>query len=219
MFSAIGDTGQNGATKYSVHRILREAKQRYEEKLESHQRQRGIRGLAGIELTLCCTHRTPIIKFDERAVVIGLTSNNNAEEYLREMTHLEDWFRDNLQNISKTKELTVEYKKKQMAYHPLRISHTQMERVEGIKCLGANITMDLMWSCQIKTLVKTARQCLLSLRSLRDFKLPLTVLRNFYTCTIERVLPGSIAIWMCSSTQLDFLGLRRHHQNQPPKPA
>ena len=81
--------------------------------------------------------------------------------------------------------------------------------MESFKYLGVNITQDLTWSCHINTLVKKARQRLYCLRRLRDFKLPFMVLRNFYTCTIESILAGSITTWMGSTTQQDFLALRR----------
>ncbi|XP_060799566.1 E3 ubiquitin/ISG15 ligase TRIM25-like [Neoarius graeffei] len=46
-------------------------------------------------------------------------------------------------------------------------------------------------------------------RRLKDFKLPLKVLRNFYSCTIESVLSGTITNWMGSTTRRDQLALRR----------
>ena len=96
--------------------------------------------------------------------------------------------------------------------------------MESFKYLGVNITQDLTWSCHINTLVKKARQRLYCLRRLRDFKLPFMVLRNFYTCTIESILAGSITTWMGSTTQQDFLALRRvvrwaEAPSEPPSPT
>lgn len=99
-------------------------------------------------------------------------------------------------------------RKQQRTYKPLRISRTEVERVESFQYLGVNITQDLTWSYHINTLVKKARLRLYHLRRLRDFMLPLNVLRNFYTCTIESVLAGGITTWMGRSTQRDFLALR-----------
>ena len=84
-----------------------------------------------------------IIKFADHTAVVGLISNNDEEDCLMELTHLEDWCRDNilLLKVSKTKELIVDYSKKQQrTYHPLRISGTEVERVESFKYLDVTIS-------------------------------------------------------------------------------
>lgn len=129
-----------------------------------------------------------------------------------EVNHLEDWCRDSSLplNVSKTKGLIVDYSRKQQRnYKPPRISGTKVERLESFQYLGVNITDDLSWSYHINTLVTKTQQHLYHLRRLRDFKLPLNVLWNFYTCTIENVLAGGITTWMGSSTQRVFLPLMR----------
>lgn len=74
------------------------------------------------------------VKFADNTAVVCLISNNNEEDYLMEVNHLEDWCRDNshLLNISKTKVLVVDYSRKQQRNcKPLRISRTEVERVES----------------------------------------------------------------------------------------
>lgn len=46
-------------------------------------------------------------------------------------------------------------------------------------------------------------------RGLRDFRLPLMVLKSFYTSTIESMLTGNITIWFGNSTKRDHLALQR----------
>ncbi|KAK1806993.1 hypothetical protein P4O66_004826, partial [Electrophorus voltai] len=109
--------------------------------------------------------------------------------YLEEIKHLENWCQENnlLLNISKTKELIVDCSKKQVRhYQPVRISGTTVERVDSFRYLEVHISQDLSWSRHTNSLAKKARQCLYHLRRLRDFRLPSKVLRNFYTCTIEK---------------------------------
>ncbi|XP_055486754.1 collagen alpha-1(XXIV) chain-like [Leucoraja erinacea] len=69
--------------------------------------------------------------------------------------------------------------------------------------------IDLTWSHHLSSLVKKANQRLYHLRRLRDFKLPLRVLKNFYTHTVESILSGSIITWRGSTTERDQLALRR----------
>ncbi|KAK3569961.1 hypothetical protein QTP86_007788 [Hemibagrus guttatus] len=131
-------------------------------------------------------HSTNIIKFVEDTAVVGLISNNNETD-LEEIKYLETWCQDNnlFLNISKTKELIVDFSTKQERnYQPLIINGTLVE----------------------------AQQHLYHIRRLKDFKLPSKVLKTFYTCTIESVLTGSITAWFGNSTKQDRQALQRVNQ-------
>ena len=98
-------------------------------------------------------------------------------------------------------------RKQQVDIRPLWINRSEVKRVDSFKYLGVTITQNLSWSLHIQRTVKKARQRLLHLRRLRDFKLPFKVLRNFHTCTIEIILSGSITTWMGSCTKQEFSAL------------
>ncbi|KAK3548557.1 hypothetical protein QTP70_014476 [Hemibagrus guttatus] len=120
-------------------------------------------------------------------VVVGLISDNNETAYLEEIRNLENWCQRNnlLLNVSKTKELIVDFSTKQERnYQTPMINESPVERVDSFRYLGVHITQDLSCSCHINTVVK--KQHLYHLRHLIDFRLPSKVLRNFYSCTIER---------------------------------
>lgn len=93
-------------------------------------------------------------------------------------------------------------RKQQRNFLPLSINGAQVEKMENFRYLGITISQDLTWSHHLSSVVKTAYQRLYHLRWLRDFKLPLRVLRNFYTQTVESILSGSI-------TKRDQVALRR----------
>ncbi|KAK1788958.1 hypothetical protein P4O66_015858 [Electrophorus voltai] len=155
---------------------------------------------------------TIIVKFADDTVVMGLISDNDERAYLEEIKHLENWCQENnlLLNVSKTKELIVDCSKKQeQHYQPVRISGTTVERVDSFRYLGVHISQDLSWSRHTNSLAKKAHQHLYHLRCLRDFRLPSTVLRNFYTCTIESILMGNITVWFWNSTKQDRQALQR----------
>ncbi|KAI5616883.1 gastrula zinc finger protein XlCGF28.1-like [Silurus asotus] len=171
----------------------------------------------GLSLPLCqwisnfLTDRPQAVWFADDTIVVGLISNNDEIAYLQEVKNLERWCQENnlLLNVSKTKELIVDFSTKQeRSYQPLNICGTPVERVDSFRYLGVHITQDLSWSCHINTLVKKARQRLYHLRRLRDFKLPSQVLKTFYTCTIESVLMGSITSWFGNSTMQDRQALQ-----------
>ncbi|KAK3569833.1 hypothetical protein QTP86_005863 [Hemibagrus guttatus] len=152
------------------------------------------------------------IKFVNDTAVVGLISNNDKTAYLEDIKNLETRCQDNnlLLNISKTKELIVDFSTKQERnYQPLIINGTPVERVDSFQYLGVQNTQDLSWSCPINTLVKKFRQHLYHLRRLKDFKLPSKVLKTFYTCTTEIILTGSITAWFGNSNKQDRQALQR----------
>ncbi len=113
---------------------------------------------------------TSIIKFADNTVVLGLINNNDEAAYLDEVERLTSWCQDNClsMNVSKTKELIVDFRKRQQRpYTALMISGTPVERVSSFKYLGVNISEDLTWTTHMQTQVKKARQRLYHLRQLR----------------------------------------------------
>ncbi len=94
-------------------------------------------------------------------------------------------------------------------YTPLMISGTPVERVSSFKYFGVNISEDLTWTTHIQTQVKKARQRLYHLRQLRKFRVSPTILKTFYSGTIESVLTQCISVWYGNSSSQDCKALQR----------
>jgi hypothetical protein len=79
------------------------------------------------------------------------------------------WCHDNILslNVSKTKELIVDYRKRRAEQAP--IDGAVVERVKIFKFLGVHITNELSWSKHTKTVVKRAPQQFFPLRRLKRF--------------------------------------------------
>ncbi len=94
-------------------------------------------------------------------------------------------------------------------YTPLMISGTPVERVSSFKYRGVNISEGLTWITHIQTQVKKARQRLYHLRQLRKFRVSPTILKTFYSGTIESVLTQCISVWYGNSSSQDCKALQR----------
>ncbi len=154
---------------------------------------------------------TSIIKFADDTVVLGLISNNDEAAYLGEVERLTSWCQDNCLslNVSKTKELIVDFRKRQRPYTPRMFSGTPVERVSSFKYLGVNISEDLTWTTHIQTQVKKARQRLYHLRQLKKFRVSPAILKTFYSGAIESVLTQCISVWYGNSSNQDGKALQR----------
>ncbi len=152
-----------------------------------------------------------LVKFSDDTVVLGLITNNDETAYLDEVERLTSWCQDNCLslNVSKTKELIVDFRKRQQQPYTLMISGTPVERVSSFKYLGVNISEDLTWTTHIQTQVKKARQRLYHLRQLRKFRVSPAILNTFYSGAIESVLTQCISVWYSNATNQDCKALQR----------
>ncbi len=112
-------------------------------------------------------------------------------------------------NIDKTKELVVDYRRQSREHTHITIDKTPVERVNSFKFLGVHITEDLTWSAHTDAVLKKAHQRLFFLRRLRKFGMSPSILRSFYTCTVESILTGCITAWFGNSTAGNRRALQR----------
>ncbi len=153
-----------------------------------------------------CTHMTVqphvIVKFAEDTTVIGLITDNDETAYRAEVSTLTKWCQENhlSLNIDKTKELVVDFRRQSREHTPITIDKTPVEWVNSVKFLGVHITEDLTWSAHTDAVLKKTHQHLFFLRWLRKFGMSPSILRTFYTCTVESILTSCITAWFGNST-------------------
>ncbi len=155
---------------------------------------------------------TSIVTFADDTVVLGLISNNGEAAYLDKAERLTSKCQDNCLslNVSKTKELIVDFRKRQQRpYSPLMISGTPVERENSFKYFGVNISEDLTWAAHIQTQFKKARQRLCHLRQLRKFRVSPAILKTFYSGAIESLLTPCISVWYGNVSNQDCKALQR----------
>ena len=83
-----------------------------------------------------------IIRFAVDTIVVGLITNSDETAYREEVKNLVVWCQDNnlSLNVSKTKELIVDCRKRQAEQAPINIDVAVVKRVESFKFLGVHIT-------------------------------------------------------------------------------
>ena len=101
-----------------------------------------------------------IIKFADDTTVVGLITDNDETAYREEVRDLAGWYQNNnlSLNVTKTKELIVDYRKRRTEHAPILIDGAVVEQVEFFKFLGVHINNKLEWSKHTKTVVKRARK-------------------------------------------------------------
>jgi hypothetical protein len=89
-----------------------------------------------------------IIKFVDYTTVGGLITNNDETVYREEVRDLAGWCQNNnlSLNVTKTKEMIVDYRKRRSEHAPIVIDRAVVEQVESFKFLGVHINNKLEWS-------------------------------------------------------------------------
>ncbi len=152
-----------------------------------------------------------IVEFADDTTVIGLITDNDETAYREEVSALTKWCQENhlSLNIDKTKMLIVDFRRQSREHTPITIDKTPVERVNSFKFFGVQITEDLNWSAHTDAVLKKAHPRLFFLRRLRKFGTSPSILRSFYTCTVESILTGCITAWFVNSTAGNRKALQR----------
>ena len=96
-----------------------------------------------------------IIKFADDTTVVGLIPDNDETAYREEVRDLAWWCQNNnlSLNITKTKKMIVDYRKRRTEHTPILIDVAVVEQVESFKFLGIHITNKLEWTKHTKTVM------------------------------------------------------------------
>ena len=101
-----------------------------------------------------------MIQFSDDTILEGLIHNSDESAYWGEVERLAVWCSENdLElNVSKTKEMVFDVKKKKTPLVPLSITGEVVEEVKAFKFLGTTISSDLKWDENFSSAIKKAHQ-------------------------------------------------------------
>ena len=148
-----------------------------------------------------------IIKFADDTTSIGLIKGNDEMAYREEVRALTSWCQDNNLhlNVSKTKELIVDYRKRQGEEHAPSPS-TGLRWSESAASGFSGFTSVRTWpGLTTQTPSERQRWGVRSANGAMDSR----ILCNFYRCTIESILTGCITAWYGSCTALNLKARQR----------
>ena len=149
---------------------------------------------------------TLIVKFADDTTVSGLIKNDDETKYRSEVEAVVSWCETNdlMLNVSKTKEIVIDFRKDQNIKEPLIIGGQIVEQVDNFKFLGSYISEDLKWNINCMNIIKKARQRMYFLRVLKSFRVRKQIFISFYRAIIESILTNSITVWFSAAANKDI---------------
>ena len=138
-----------------------------------------------------------IVKYADDTIVVGLIDNNDETQYRNTISYVSNWCTKNFLdlNVSKTKEMIFDPRKKQNAKDNVIINCSTVETVHSYKYLGVTIQDNLKWDQHVNIQVKKANKRMYHVRCLRKLKVDNKLLCLFYNSVISSVLVYAISSW------------------------
>ncbi len=98
-------------------------------------------------------------------------------------------------NVSKMREMIINFSKKTLAPQRVVINDTRVHVVEEYKYLGTIIDNRLKFDQNTDAIIKKSHQRLFVLRKLNTFNVQRVILRTFYNSFVENILSFSFISW------------------------
>jgi len=97
-----------------------------------------------------------VFKFADDTTVTGLISDNNEDNYRREIDGIVNWCDNNnlFLNVSKTKELVIDFRRNKSIIEPVFINSIEVEQISVFEFLGCYFTNDLTWHYNCTEILK-----------------------------------------------------------------
>ena len=149
---------------------------------------------------------TSSIKFAHDAAFQGLFTNGLDSNYIiEEVYRFVKWREENylILNVSKTKEMIIDFRRQKRTPIPLVINNERVEIVHTYKYLGFTVDDKLNWHEHCNELIKKINKRMYFLRKLELFRLNNEVLYTFYCSILGSVITFGISCWGSSITAGD----------------
>ena len=145
-----------------------------------------------------------LLKFADDSAIIALMRSQADEilydNYVGEFT---SWCENHnlLLNVSKTKELIIDFRIKKDPLLSIKIKGQDVTEVNSYKYLGVTIDNKLQWDEHASNTFKKANKRVYFLRKLRQFQIDPVLISLFYQATIQSLLTFCIVGWGGNTTE------------------
>ncbi|KAI4887111.1 hypothetical protein NFI96_003141 [Prochilodus magdalenae] len=112
-------------------------------------------------------------KFSDDTAIVGCVRNGQEREYRSLVEDFVEWCTTNhlRMNITKTKELCIDFRRSRPSQQPISIKGVNVEVVRSYKYLGVHLDERLDWSVNTDIVYKKAQSRLYFLRRLGSFRI------------------------------------------------
>ena len=135
-------------------------------------------------------------KFADDTELVGKISNDEDAIYHKQIENFLNWCDKNYLylNVSKTKEMCVDFRKNQRCPKPVYINGEAVERVDTYKYLGVVFDSKLNWKENINSVLEK-KKVNSSMRKLRSLGVNSDMLVTFYNVLLCLVLSVRVGIF------------------------
>ena len=136
------------------------------------------------------------IKFADDTAIQGLL-NKCTTNYFNEIDLFCKWckYHSLHLNVSKTKEIIIDFRKKALEHQNVEIDGQIVEKVECYKYLGVTVNEKLNWTPHLQTIISKINQRMFFVRKLNSFNIDKTIISLFYQSVIQSLVSFCICIW------------------------
>ncbi len=141
-----------------------------------------------------CLSPSPVTKYfkysDDTAILALLSDQDSVTAYKHSVAHFSQWCKDNhlLLNVTKTKELIFDNRKKNTPHEPIHIDNQPVEIVDSFKYLGITLDNKLNFNQHTSDITKRCQQRTHIIRKLRALSIKPPLLLLLYRSIIESIL-------------------------------
>ncbi len=139
----------------------------------------------------------PLIKFADDTAMMGLITNDDDAAYQQQLFQFVNYCDANFLelNVSKTKEMIIEFRNSYSSPDPIVLKGSEVERVVNYKYLGIVIDDKLAWHPHIDFLVKKLNTRMYCLRKLNYFHVNANILAMFYDSVVSSIWKYCLICW------------------------
>ncbi|KAI4885265.1 hypothetical protein NFI96_001101 [Prochilodus magdalenae] len=144
-------------------------------------------------------------KFSDDTAIVGCVRNGQEREYRSLVEDFVEWCTTNhlKLNITKTKEMCIDFRRSRPSQQPISIKGVDVEVVRSYRYLGVHLDERLDWSVNTDMVYKKAQSRLYFLRRLGSFRICQKLLLMFYQSVVASVLFYDVVCWGGSISRRD----------------